>query len=125
MTATFCPAPASRRASAGPDCPVPMMIASKLAMAFSRERCVRPPGTYGRIRSICRGWIGYHRRSAALPCEPNKDPMARIFVSGSSTGLGLMAGQLLAEHGHQVVLHARNARRADATRRALAGAAVV
>jgi len=51
--------------------------------------------------------------------------MARIFVSGSSTGLGLMAGQLLAEQGHQVVLHARNGRRADATRRALAGAAVV
>src|SRR5215813_11624967 len=63
--------------------------------------------------------------SAALPCEPNKGTMARIFVSGSSTGLGLMAGQLLAEQGHQVVLHARNARRADATRRALAGAAVV
>lgn len=39
--------------------------------------------------------------------------MARIFVSGSSRGLGLMAGRLLAEQGHQVVLHARNARRAD------------
>jgi NAD(P)-dependent dehydrogenase (short-subunit alcohol dehydrogenase family) len=51
--------------------------------------------------------------------------MARIFVSGSSTGLGLMAGQLLAEQGHQVVLHARNAKRADVTRRALAGAKVV
>src|SRR5262249_23215870 len=63
--------------------------------------------------------------SAALPCEPNKGPMARIFVSGSSTGLGLMAGQLLAEQGHQVILHARNARRADATRRALAAATVV
>jgi NAD(P)-dependent dehydrogenase (short-subunit alcohol dehydrogenase family) len=38
--------------------------------------------------------------------------MARIFISGSSTGLGLMAGQLLASQGHQVVLHARNAARA-------------
>lgn len=37
--------------------------------------------------------------------------MARIFISGSSTGLGLMAGQLLASQGHQVVLHARNAAR--------------
>jgi NAD(P)-dependent dehydrogenase (short-subunit alcohol dehydrogenase family) len=38
--------------------------------------------------------------------------MARIFISGSSTGLGLMAGQLLASQGHRVVLHARNAARA-------------
>jgi NAD(P)-dependent dehydrogenase (short-subunit alcohol dehydrogenase family) len=45
--------------------------------------------------------------------------MARIFISGSSTGLGLMAGEWLVSHGHQVVLHARNAERADATRRAL------
>lgn len=45
--------------------------------------------------------------------------MSRIFISGSSTGLGLMAGALLAEQGHQVVLHARNAARAEETRRAL------
>ena len=29
--------------------------------------------------------------------------MARIFISGSSTGLGLMTGRLLAERGHDVV----------------------
>jgi NAD(P)-dependent dehydrogenase (short-subunit alcohol dehydrogenase family) len=34
--------------------------------------------------------------------------MARIFVTGSSTGLGLMAGQLLIKQGHKVVLHGRN-----------------
>lgn len=51
--------------------------------------------------------------------------MARIFVSGSSTGLGLMAGQLLAGQGHQVVLHARNATRADDARRGLARAEAV
>ena len=45
--------------------------------------------------------------------------MARIFISGSSTGLGLMAGRLLAEQGHRVVLHARNAARAKDTRKAL------
>jgi NAD(P)-dependent dehydrogenase (short-subunit alcohol dehydrogenase family) len=38
--------------------------------------------------------------------------MARFFISGSSTGLGLMAGRLLAEQGHRVVLHARNAAQA-------------
>ena len=30
--------------------------------------------------------------------------MARVFVTGSSTGLGLMAAQLLIEQGHGVVL---------------------
>ena len=45
--------------------------------------------------------------------------MSRIFVSGSATGLGLMAGELLASQGHQVVLHARNANRAEDARRAL------
>jgi NAD(P)-dependent dehydrogenase (short-subunit alcohol dehydrogenase family) len=38
--------------------------------------------------------------------------MARILITGSSTGLGLIAGQHLAQHGHAVVLHARNASRA-------------
>jgi len=45
--------------------------------------------------------------------------MARIFISGSSTGLGFMAGKLLIEQGHQVVVHARNATRADEARQAL------
>jgi NAD(P)-dependent dehydrogenase (short-subunit alcohol dehydrogenase family) len=39
--------------------------------------------------------------------------MSRVFITGSSTGLGLMAGQLLIEQGHQVVLHGRNQARAD------------
>ena len=45
--------------------------------------------------------------------------MSRIFISGSSTGLGLMAGERLASQGHTVVLHARNASRAEDARRAL------
>lgn len=45
--------------------------------------------------------------------------MSRIFITGSSTGLGLMAAELLAEQGHQVVLHARSAARASDARRAL------
>ena len=51
--------------------------------------------------------------------------MSRIFITGSSEGLGLMAGQLLVEQGHQVVLHARNAARAEAARRALPRAEAV
>ncbi|MBR0666111.1 SDR family NAD(P)-dependent oxidoreductase [Roseomonas hellenica] len=51
--------------------------------------------------------------------------MSRIFITGSSAGLGLMAGQLLGEQGHQVVLHARNAARAEETRRELPRAEAV
>ncbi|MBN8928232.1 MAG: aldehyde dehydrogenase family protein, partial [Rhodospirillales bacterium] len=51
--------------------------------------------------------------------------MARIFITGSSDGLGLMAGRLLAEQGHAVVLHARNAARAADARAAFPGAEAV
>lgn len=37
--------------------------------------------------------------------------MARVFITGSSDGLGRMAAQLLIEQGHSVVLHARNQKR--------------
>ena len=39
--------------------------------------------------------------------------MARIFITGSSAGLGQMAAELLIHQGHQVVLHARNEKRAQ------------
>jgi len=51
--------------------------------------------------------------------------MTRIFISGSSTGLGFMAAQLLVAQGHQVVLHARNPARAEVARRALPKAEAV
>ncbi len=51
--------------------------------------------------------------------------MSRVFITGSSDGLGLMAGRLLAADGHSVVLHARNETRADDTRAALPDAAGV
>jgi NAD(P)-dependent dehydrogenase (short-subunit alcohol dehydrogenase family) len=39
--------------------------------------------------------------------------MARVFITGSSDGLGRMAAQLLVEQGHSVVLHARNQQRGE------------
>ncbi len=51
--------------------------------------------------------------------------MSRIFISGSSTGLGLMAAERLTEQGHQVVLHARNPARASDAHRALPKAEAV
>ena len=37
--------------------------------------------------------------------------MARILITGSADGLGQLSAQSLADQGHQVVLHARNAER--------------
>jgi NAD(P)-dependent dehydrogenase (short-subunit alcohol dehydrogenase family) len=51
--------------------------------------------------------------------------MARVFITGSSEGLGLMAAQLLAKDGHRVTLHARNDARAADARRALPAAEAV
>ena len=39
--------------------------------------------------------------------------MARIFITGSSDGLGQAAAKLLSEQGHNVFLHARNSTRAS------------
>jgi len=45
--------------------------------------------------------------------------MAKVFITGSSTGLGLMTGRLLVEQHHQVVLHGRNKERSTEAHRQL------
>jgi NAD(P)-dependent dehydrogenase (short-subunit alcohol dehydrogenase family) len=51
--------------------------------------------------------------------------MARVFITGSSDGLGRMAGQLLVEQGHSAVLHARNEQRGREALAAVPGAETV
>jgi NAD(P)-dependent dehydrogenase (short-subunit alcohol dehydrogenase family) len=51
--------------------------------------------------------------------------MSRIFITGSTDGLGLMAAELLLKDGHQVTLHARNEARAGDVRTRLGGADTV
>ncbi|RMJ24849.1 Short chain dehydrogenase [Aspergillus sp. HF37] len=51
--------------------------------------------------------------------------MARIFITGSSDGIGQAAAKILADQGHSVVLHARNADRAASTRKAVPKAEAV
>jgi NAD(P)-dependent dehydrogenase (short-subunit alcohol dehydrogenase family) len=53
------------------------------------------------------------------------DTMATILVTGSSDGIGRYTAAELASAGHRVVLHARNARRADDARSAVPAAAAV
>jgi NAD(P)-dependent dehydrogenase (short-subunit alcohol dehydrogenase family) len=48
--------------------------------------------------------------------------MARVFITGSSDGLGLLAARLLIEQGHSVIAHARSEQRSEQTRTALPGA---
>src|SRR5580700_11077737 len=51
--------------------------------------------------------------------------MVRVFITGSSDGLGRMAAQLLVEQGHGVVLHARNEKRGQEALAAVPGAEAV
>ena len=51
--------------------------------------------------------------------------MARIFVTGSAGGLGLLTGQYLIGRGHEVVLHARNPAREADIRSACTGVSAV
>jgi NAD(P)-dependent dehydrogenase (short-subunit alcohol dehydrogenase family) len=51
--------------------------------------------------------------------------VAKVFVTGSSTGLGLLAALRLADSGHDVTLHARDAGRAAEPRAVIPGAPVV
>ncbi len=48
--------------------------------------------------------------------------MARVLITGSSDGLGLMAARLLIDEGHAVTLHGRNDQRARDAHRALPAA---
>jgi NAD(P)-dependent dehydrogenase (short-subunit alcohol dehydrogenase family) len=48
--------------------------------------------------------------------------MSRIFVTGSSDGIGLLAAKLLIEQGHSVVLHGRNTSRSGDAVLAASGA---
>lgn len=48
--------------------------------------------------------------------------MARIFITGSSDGIGSRAAKALVQRGHNVTLHARNAQRAEDAKSACPGA---
>ena len=51
--------------------------------------------------------------------------MARVLITGSADGLGLMAGAILTGQGHTITLHARNDRRAADAKRELPAAEAV
>jgi NAD(P)-dependent dehydrogenase (short-subunit alcohol dehydrogenase family) len=57
--------------------------------------------------------------------QQNTTTMARIFITGSSDGIGQSAAKLLSEQGHAVFLHARNSTRASQARATVPKAAGV
>lgn len=60
--------------------------------------------------------------AGAIDRHKQDNQMARIFITGSSDGLGQMAAKLLVAQGRQVVLHARNKARAEYALAQLPGA---
>jgi NAD(P)-dependent dehydrogenase (short-subunit alcohol dehydrogenase family) len=62
---------------------------------------------------------------ASVAWAGHRGGMARVLITGSADGLGLMAGRRLLDEGHEVVLHARNESRAADTRAAAPGVAAV
>ena len=80
--------------------------------------CVREPFAIGLVITV--------EGDSVLPFTGHKvRSMARVLVTGSTDGLGLMAARLLVEDGHAVTLHARNATRAADAQRALPQAEAV
>src|ERR1700732_4215317 len=56
-----------------------------------------------------------HQRSGGYWAHFHQDShMSRIFITGSTDGLGLAAARTLISAGHEVVLHARSKARAAA-----------
>ena len=58
--------------------------------------------------------LGLSARVSANMHSPKDSPMSRIFITGSTDGLGLAAARTLMSEGHDVVLHARSSKRASA-----------
>jgi NAD(P)-dependent dehydrogenase (short-subunit alcohol dehydrogenase family) len=60
------------------------------------------------------GWLGLRGRSAPAQHGRENYPVPRIFITGSTDGLGRAAAVALMGDGHEVVLHVRTRERASA-----------
>jgi len=74
---------------------------------LSRRELLRGLATGGVVLSLS-------GRSGGALGAPKESHVSRIFVTGSTDGLGLAAARTLISEGHQVVLHARSSKRASA-----------
>jgi NAD(P)-dependent dehydrogenase (short-subunit alcohol dehydrogenase family) len=74
---------------------------------ISRRELLRGLATSGLVLSLS-------GRSSAATGSSKEGHVSRIFITGSTDGLGLAAARTLISEGHQVVLHARSSKRASA-----------
>src|ERR1700720_967555 len=73
-------------------------------------------------RAQCQGKHARRRKSIRVRKPIGGVRVARVFITGSSDGLGLMAARLLIDQGHEVLLHGRNEGRSRDALAAAAGA---
>ncbi|CAG8389823.1 unnamed protein product [Penicillium salamii] len=72
-------------------------------------------------------YINTHHISTSTPINQlfSNQKMSRIFITGSSDGIGLSTAKNLTSQGHTVILHARNPDRAKTTQKALPTARIL
>ncbi len=94
-----------------------------------RPACLRPSSSSDKLAIRRRTRLsGFGKKPEINLCVHSDAPitesiqMARIFITGSTDGLGFLAARLLLSQGHHVVLHARNAERGQEALRKLPGA---
>jgi NAD(P)-dependent dehydrogenase (short-subunit alcohol dehydrogenase family) len=68
------------------------------------------------LKSLVSGGLalGLSTRSRAAPGPTKESHMSRVFITGSTDGLGKLAARALIAEGHQVILHARSRERVAA-----------
>jgi NAD(P)-dependent dehydrogenase (short-subunit alcohol dehydrogenase family) len=95
----------------------------------TKENIVDTEGQQGRRHALALlgGVVGVAITTPAGLAQPLASPQAprRVFVTGSSDGLGLEAARQLIALGHHVILHGRNRKRADDAMAAAPGAVAV
>src|SRR5262249_44804215 len=115
---------------AGPDCQV--------GLAIGAGGGPRPAVGGGQgLENLVRRAAADDRQQPRKPVVPHHDAVygtytasamrqdrgvARVFITGSADGIGRLTAQLLVAGGHDVILHARNERRAEDARAAVPAA---
>src|SRR5712691_10708206 len=77
-------------------------------MTYALSRLLRRPPSSATGALSCIRWSQRGGVTWLVQVDRGGAAMARVFITGPSDGLGLMAAKLLIEQGHEVVLHGRN-----------------
>jgi NAD(P)-dependent dehydrogenase (short-subunit alcohol dehydrogenase family) len=80
------------------------------------SEAVRPLSRRDVLKGLTTSGLAMCFAGASIPgsASAKESHMSRIFITGSTDGLGLAAARTLMSEGHQVVLHARSSKRTSA-----------